>query len=387
MNRPAVAIEPRPEVLTLAPYVPGLSADEAPRRAGKPVIKLASNENPLGPSPRAIQAAADALAGAHRYPRPLATDLREALARRHGVRPDQVLVTNGSDELLRLLAETYVRPGDRVVVARPTFSVYARSVQLMGARVDEVPVTGDGAMDLAAMADACSAAGDRPPARLVFLCRPNNPTGGVFSEDAFARFVESLPEGCLVVLDEAYKEFDETPFNGPDWLDRCPSLVVVRTFSKVYGLGGLRLGYGLAAPAIWQPVLTVRDPFSVNLIAQAAGLAALEDHEHVARSVELAREGRRFLAGLAGELGLRVYPSHGNFVLFDLGRDAEAVHQALLEHGVIVRPATSFGLTTCIRVTCGLPEENRRFAGALRAVLAAGIGGVPSRQNEGGAVQ
>ncbi|HEX6987837.1 MAG TPA: aminotransferase class I/II-fold pyridoxal phosphate-dependent enzyme [Bacillota bacterium] len=390
-------VEPRPEAAAVPPYVPGMSADELARRIGRPVIKLASNENPLGPSPLAVQAAAAALAGAHRYPHPLAGDLREALAALHRVCPEQVLVANGSDEVIRLLAETYLRPGDRVVVARPGFSAYGRAARLMGARVDEVDVTADGAPDLPAMAAACRGeagcggegrgdsgsggagggdnphgAGGRGAARMVFLCRPNNPTGGVFDEDAFAAFVEEIPQGCLVVLDEAYKEFDDTPFNGIDWLDRCPGLVVVRTFSKVYGLGGLRLGYGIAAEAIWRPVLTIRDPFSVNSIAQAAGLAALSDHEHLARSLELARQGRQFLSRLAADLGLRAYPSQANFVLIDVGRDAQAVHAALLEHGIIVRPTTSFGLPTCIRVTCGLPEENRRFAEALRAVLAAG---------------
>lgn len=367
-------VPPRPEVEGLTPYVAGMSAEELTRRTGRPAVKLASNENPLGPSPEAVRAAGQVLAGLHRYPAVLADDLREALARHHGVSPQQVLVTNGSDELLRLLAETYIRAGDRVVVPHPSFSVYSRVARLMGARVQQVPLNAGGAMDLPAMAAAAQGGDGVPPARVIFLCRPNNPTGGVFGAKDFARFVEAVPAGCLVVLDEAYKEFDDTPFNGPDWLDRCPGLVVARTFSKVYGLGGLRLGYGLAAEAVWRPVLAVRDPFSVNAVAQAAGLAALADREHVARSVELAREGRQFLTQLATELGLRAYPSQGNFVLIDVGRDAEAVHRALLEHGVIVRPGTSFGLPTCIRVTCGLPEENRRFAEALRAVLHQGDG-------------
>ena len=360
-----MTIEPRPGILDIAPYVGGESKAAGANR----VIRLASNENPLGPSPRAVQAAVDALAGAHRYPRPLADELRAALAARHRLRPEQVLVTNGSDELLRLLAETYLRPGDRVVVPHPSFSVYGRVAQLMGARIEAVPLARDGGMDLPAMAAACQGAGGRDPARIVFLCRPNNPTGGVFGAEAFAAFLAAVPGSCLIVLDEAYQEFDDTDFNGLDWLDRSPSLIVARTFSKVYGLSGLRLGWGAAAEAVWQPVLKVRDPFSVNVVAQAAGLAALGDPEHVARSVELAREGRDFLRRAASELGLRVWPSQGNFVLIDVARDADEVQSALLAHGVIVRSASGFGVPTAIRVSCGLPEENRRFAEALRAVL------------------
>lgn len=363
--------EPRPEILQMTPYTPGKPIAEVQRELGlTEVIKLASNENPLGPSPKAIEAAARALQEAHIYPEATAPQLREALARRFGLTPDWVLVSNGSDEVFRLLAETYVRPGDKVVIPKESFAIYTSVAKLMGAQVELVPLTPSGTMDLPAMAAAARGeTGAKAHARLVFLASPHNPTGGTIGAQDFRNFMEQVPPDTLVVLDEAYKEFDPSDFQGPGQLSSYDNLVVSRTFSKAYGLAGIRLGYGLANPGIWQPVLTARDPFSVNLVAQAAGLAALEDKEFLERSVTLAAEGRQFFKELAGELGLVIYESAANFVLLDLKRDSMPVYTALLHQGVIVRPTASFGLPTCIRVTCGLPWQNERFAQALRQVL------------------
>ncbi|MFO7173170.1 MAG: histidinol-phosphate transaminase [Bacillota bacterium] len=363
-------IPARPEVAAIPPYVPGLSPGEVMRELGiADVVKLASNENPLGPSPLAVAAAARAAAQGHLYPEGTAPSLRRALAAAWGLEPDWFIVGNGSDEVFRLLAEAYLRPGDRVVVPTPGFAAYTIVARLMGAAVEPVPLDPAGAMDLAAMAAVAAGTGDRPPARLVFLTRPNNPTGGVFSAEAFARFLAAVPPETLVVLDEAYREYDSTPFDTRGFVLAHPHLVVTRTFSKVYGLAGFRVGYGVGRPEVLAPLFAIRDPFSVSLIAQAAAEAALADAEHLRRSVALAREGREFLYGLCRELGLRHWPSEANFVLIDLGRPAAPVHEALLRRGVIVRPAASFGLPTCIRVTVGTPEQNQRFAAALRAVL------------------
>lgn len=355
----------------MKPYVPGKPIEEVQRQLGlTDVVKLASNENPLGPSPLAIAAAREALEKVHLYPQATAPELQAALAARFKVSPEAVLVANGSDEVFRLLAETYLRPGEKVVIPKQSFAIYESVSLLMGAHVEHVPLTEDGIMDLPAMAAAARGDSGLPaPARLIFLGRPHNPTGGVFDADAFTQFMHSIPPETIVVLDEAYKEFDPSGFHGPDWLSKFSNLVVSRTFSKAYGLAGLRLGYGLADPAIWEPVFTVRDPFSVNSVAQAAGLAALNDHDFLQRSISLAAAGRAFLTRLAGELGLRAYASGANFVLIDLHRDSMPVYQELLRRGVIVRPTASFGFPTCIRVTCGLAWQNERFAEALRQVL------------------
>lgn len=366
-----MAIPPRPEVGQMTPYIPGKSVAEVVRELGiSDVIKLASNENPLGPSPRALAAAAEAAARGHIYPEGSSPELRRDLAARWELDPDWFFVGNGSDEVFRLLAETYLHPGDRVVVPTPGFSTYSAVAQLMGARPEPVPVNPEGGMDLPAMAAAAQPRAGAPAARMVFLCRPNNPTGGIFPAGAFQDFMQALPAQTLVVLDEAYREFDSSPFKSRNFFPDYPNLIISRTFSKVYGLAGFRVGYGVGRPELWAPLYTVRDPFSVNLIGQAAARAALADTEHLRRSVELVESGREFLYGLCRELGLRYWPSAANFVLMDLGRPAAPVHEALLRRGIIIRPAGSFGLPTCIRVTIGTGDQNRRFAEALKSVLA-----------------
>ncbi|MFZ5825433.1 MAG: pyridoxal phosphate-dependent aminotransferase, partial [Bacillota bacterium] len=242
----------RPEVLRLQPYIPGKPVSEVKRELGlADVVKLASNENPLGPSPLAAEAAREAALAAHIYPEPTAPALRQALAGLTGLPPDWIFVGHGSDEILRLLAASYVRAGDRAVVPECSFPNYRAVASLFGAQVKGVPLAGE-TMDLDAMADAS------PGARLIFLCRPNNPTGAVFPEDAFRRFMERVEPGTLVLVDQAYHEYDTSPFDSLALLERYPNLILTRTFSKAYGLAGLRIGYGLARPEIWSPLLTVR---------------------------------------------------------------------------------------------------------------------------------
>ncbi len=356
----------RPEIANMKPYVPGKPMAEVRRELGlDDVVKLASNENPLGPSPLALQAARSALPGSHLYPEGSSPDLRAALADRWGVAPDWVLVGNGSDEIFRVLSLVYIRPGDHVVIPAPSFSVYTSDTQLTGGVPVTVPVR-DGAMDLPAMAGAAV----QNQARLVYLCRPNNPTGGVFAAADFPAFMAQVPPETLVVLDEAYHEYDSTGFDCRPYLDQYPNLVVTRTFSKIYGLAGLRIGYGVGRPEVWAPLQTAREPFSVNMIGQVAALAALTDEAHLAASKALNQAGKSFLYGLFRELGLPADPTEANFILVDLQREAGPVQRALLRHGVIVRDTGSFGLPTCIRVTVGTEAENRRFAAALRTVLA-----------------
>lgn len=355
----------RPEIAAMTPYVPGKPTAEVKRELGlSDVIKLASNENPLGPSPLAVAAAGAALSECHIYPEGLSPDLRAALAAHWGVPPEWVLVGNGSDEIIRLLTLAYLCPGDRAVVPAPSFSVYTSDAQLAGAVPVPVALKA-GAMDLPAMAAAVHEHG----ARMVFLCRPNNPTGGVFAAADLPAFLARIPADTLVVLDEAYHEYDTTGCDCRPGLDQYPNLVVTRTFSKIYGLAGLRVGYGVGRPEVWAPVQTIREPFSVNLIGQAAARAALGDAAHVAASVQINQAGKAYLYGVFQELGLYAYPTEANFVLVDLQRDAATVQKALLLQGVIVRACGSFGLPTCIRVTIGTRPQNERFAAALRTVL------------------
>jgi histidinol-phosphate aminotransferase len=365
---------PRPELSRLQPYVPGRPIREVQEAFGlQQVIKLASNENPLGPSPLAVAAMQAALTEAHLYPEATAPVLRAALGAKLGVEPNWLLVGNGSDSLIRLLCLAYVRPGDRVVAPGCSFPSYRNFAVTAGAEVVEVPLI-DEAMDLVGMAKAVlgvaadPVVGQSEPARVVFLCRPNNPTGAVFPEVAFRDFLAQVPAETLVVVDEAYKEYDTTAFDSLGLLQAYPNLVLLRTFSKIYGLGGVRVGYGIAHPAIWQPCLTVREPFGVSSLAQAAALGALADDAHVARSLQVNAAGKFALTKACAALGLTWVPSETNFLFIDLGRPAAPVYEALMARGVIVRPVG--GRPTCIRVTIGLPDETQAFIEALRAVLA-----------------
>lgn len=355
----------RPEVLELKPYVPGKPIAEVQREFGlADIVKLASNENPLGPSPLAVEAMRATAGQMHLYPESTAPELREALARHVGLAPDWVMIGNGTDELLKLLPAAYIRPGDRVVVPGCSFPNYRTFSQLFGAVVDEVPLVGE-TMDLEAMARLA------PGARIIFLCRPNNPTGAVFPEDAFRRFMAAVEPETLVLIDEAYHEFDESEFDSMGLLQQFPNLIVTRTFSKAYGLCGLRVGYGMARPEIWKPLLLVREPFSVNAMSQAAALAALQDGHHLEVTIANNRAGMAYLAQVCGDLGITYVPSQANFLLIDLGRPAAPVFDYLLRHGVIVRPMAGAGRPTCLRVTVGTPRENERFATILREALQA----------------
>jgi histidinol-phosphate aminotransferase len=359
----------RPEVLRLKPYVPGRLMADVKREYGlTDVVKLASNENPLGPSPRAVEAVRLAAAEAHIYPEGSARVLRQALGARHGLPEDWIMAGNGSDEILKLLAAAYVRAGDRVIVPGCSFPNYRAVSELFGAVADEVPLKHH-TMDLEAMAQLA------PGARFIFLCSPNNPTGAVFSEEAFRAFMEAVPGETLVLVDQAYHEFDES---GGDWLAllrQHPNLILTRTFSKAHGLAALRVGYGLARPELWHPLYLVREPFTINALAQAAALAALDDRAHLEATLQNNRRGKAFLVGVCEVLGLGYIPTEANFLMIDLGRPAASVFEGLLKHGVIVRPGGGFGRPTCIRVTVGTPEQNERFAAAVREVL--GVQGTP----------
>jgi histidinol-phosphate aminotransferase len=350
------------DIQSLSPYVPGKPIEELQRELGLArVIKLASNENPLGPSPKALSVLADAAKTLHRYPDGGGFRLRTALADRWKVSLDQVILGNGSDEIIGLLARAFLSPGDEAVMADNTFVIYKMEVTAAHGVPVIVPLR-DGRHDLAAMARAIT-----PRTKLLFVCNPNNPTGTMVSATEIDALMAKVPAHVIVVFDEAYCEYARDP-QFPDslgYVRRGCHAIVLRTFSKIYGLAGLRIGYGVTTAEISGYLNRVRPPFNANSLAQRAALAALGDEEHVARSRAM---NQTEMAGVRDgliALGLHPLPSEANFLYFDAGRDGRALFEALLREGVIVRHIEG----NYVRVTIGLPEENRQFLQALKQVL------------------
>jgi histidinol-phosphate aminotransferase len=353
-------------ILGIEPYEPGKPIEELERELGiHDAIKLASNENPLPPSARVQQAVITALSVLNRYPDGSGFYLRQALAKKHGVTPDQVVLGNGSNELIELLVRTFVRPGDEAVVPHPSFVVYPMIVQAAGG-IRVMVMLKDYRLDLEAMVRAIT-----PMTKLVFIANPNNPTATIVTADEVERFMSRVPERTIVVFDEAYIEFAQGP-DFPDalgYMKQGRKVAVLRTFSKAASLAGLRIGYAVADPDAVALMNRIRQPFNVNSLGQVAALAALEDEGHVLECVRMIEAGRHFLYDEFRALGLSYVPSRANFVLVDVGRSAAAIYKKLLHEGVIVRPMTPFGMDTALRVSVGTPEENRRLVKALQAVL------------------
>ncbi len=354
-------------ILSIPPYVPGKPVEELERELGvEQAVKMASNENPLGPSPMAMKAVQDHLRSAHVYPESSAPELRKALAVRAGLSAESVILGNGSDEIMQFAAHVFVRPGDEAVMGANAFSMYRIVVEAFGGIPVRVPLK-QHMSDLVAMAAAVT-----ERTRLVFLAIPNSPTGTIVSRKEFDTFVGMLPqEGLLLVVDEAYREYVRDPDCpvGLDYLNGKLPVLVLRTFSKAYGLAGLRVGYGMAQEWIIELLNRVRPPFNVNAAAQAAALAALDDEEHLQRTLRATHEGMEYLVRELNALGLEVIPSEANFVSFCMNNDARPVYEALLKEGVIVRHLGSFGMPDCIRVTVGIESENERFVQALKRIL------------------
>ncbi|NWL78682.1 histidinol-phosphate transaminase [Pseudomonas taiwanensis] len=361
----------QPGVQKLSPYVPGKPVDELAREldldpAG--IVKLASNENPLGPSPKALEAIRNELAELTRYPDGNGFELKRRLAERCGVTPTQVTLGNGSNDILDLVARAYLAPGLNAVFSEHAFAVYPIATQAVGAAGKVVPAK-DFGHDLPAMLAAIDA-----NTRVVFIANPNNPTGTWFGPAALEDFLAKVPESVLVVLDEAYIEYaegEELP-DGLNYLARYPNLLVSRTFSKAYGLASLRVGYGLSSAQVADVLNRVRQPFNVNSLALAAACAALDDAEYLAESRRVNDAGMIQLEEGFRALGLSWIPSKGNFIAVDFGRDAAPINQGLLREGVILRPVAGYGMPTFLRVSIGLPAENTRCLEALAKVLGRG---------------
>jgi histidinol-phosphate aminotransferase len=355
-------------ILDIHPYQPGKPIEELERELGIPgAVKLASNENPFPPPPGVLEALRKALSGLHRYPDGSGYYLRQALAKKHGVSPESIVLGNGSNELIELLARAFVRHGEEVVLPHPSFVVYPSIVQAVGGTRVVVTLK-EHRIDLSKMRRAITAL-----TKMVFIANPNNPTGTIVTAEEVEKFLDKVPDHVIVVFDEAYYDFAA----GPDFPDTLGHLrhgkrvVVLRTFSEMASLAGLRVGYAVADPDCIALVNRIRQPFNVNTLAQVAALAALGDESHVQRSVEAVREGARSLAAALTALGVRHVPSRANFILAEFD-DATLVYEQLLKLGVIVRPMTSFGLERALRITVGTPEENARLVEALRTVFGKG---------------
>jgi len=353
-------------IMSLKPYAAGKPLEELEREYGiTDAVKLASNENPLGPSPLAIKAIQQAVKGLHRYPDGGSYYLRERISKYLGVKKDNIIFGNGSDDIIAMLARVLLQPGDEAVLPRPSFLFYEIMIRSSGARPVEVALK-EGLTDLDSMLDHIG-----PKTRLIFLTNPHNPTGTLVTKEALDEFVRAIPADVALVIDEAYIEFVREP-NCPKSLDYLASgktVVGLRTFSKAYGLAGLRIGYGLMSPFLAEILNRIRQPFNVNSLAQAAAIAALDDRAFLQKTVKLVSEELAFIyAGLEAR-GIEYLKSQANFLLIKVGKDANKVFENLLRLGVIVRSMTSYGYPDCIRVNVGLHDENVRMLEALDKVL------------------
>ncbi|NQT00180.1 MAG: histidinol-phosphate transaminase [Candidatus Omnitrophica bacterium] len=358
----------RKDILKIKPYLPGRPIDEVKRSLKlKRVIKLASNENALGPSPKAIQAIKRALSGVNRYPDGDCFYLKQKLARKLRLSPKNLIFGCGSDELIVLAVRAFVNKNDEVVIARPTFLIYELVSRIAGAKIKFVPLK-DLRYDLVGMKKAISSR-----TKIVFIANPDNPTGTYVSKNELDSFLRGLPKDLIVFIDEAYYELvakRDFP-NSLRYINKG-NVIVARTFSKAYGLSGLRIGYGLSSPRLIDYMNRVREPFNVNSLAQVAALAALDDSRHLARTRRLLSRGKAYLYKNLRELNLSYIESVTNFVLIDAGKGAERIYQQLMKKGVIVRHMRVWGMNNFIRVTVGTMPENRRFIAALKQTMPGG---------------
>lgn len=356
----------RKNILKIPPYVPGKPIEEVEKEFGKKRwVKLASNENLLGPSPKAVEAIKKELPKIHFYPEGPCTLLKQALAKKFSLPKESIVISNGADNLILMIACAFVNEGEEVIMADPTFPVYHNVTWIMGGRTIRVRLK-DYTHDLEGMGRKVS-----KKTKLIFICNPNNPTGTFVSKKVLDPFLLGLPPRVIVVLDEAYREFVDAPDfpDGIDYVKEGKQVILLRTFSKVYGLAGLRIGYALGREDLIHCLNQVRDPFPVHRLAQVAAVAALGDKTHAKRTIQMVREGRTYLSRELERMGLDCIPSQANFIFVDFKRDGEEIFQSLLKEGIIIRPGKIWGYPTCGRVTIGRMSDNKRFIHTLRKIL------------------
>lgn len=358
----------KPYLKNLKPYPPGKTIDEIRKELGitGPIYKFNSNENPLGPSPKVIRLIKNLAKEVHLYPEASYKDLKIALANLWRVDQENIVLGNGSNEILELVCKALLNLEDEVIVSHPSFLMYEKFAKIYGAKLIEVSLTSDNKHDLTKILEKLSS-----KTRVIFLDHPNNPTGSVIRRKEWYKFFEALPKDVLVVIDEAYGEFiddKEVPL-GIEFLNQGFSVLVLRTFSKAYGLAGLRLGYGIASRELAKLLDSVRQPFNINLIAYRAGLAALEDTAHLKKTITLVKKGRNYLTKHLSRLGFKVYPSQANFIMVDFGEKCEFLYKNLLSQGILLRPLSAYGFSTCLRITIGKPGENRFLVKSIEKLI------------------
>ncbi|MDH5357185.1 MAG: histidinol-phosphate transaminase [Gammaproteobacteria bacterium] len=354
-------------ITELQPYVPGKPIEELQRELGiTDIVKLASNENPLGPSETVLSAISNASQDITRYPDGNGFILKSALAEKYHLNTDQITLGNGSNDVLELIARAFVSPDDEVIYSQYAFAVYPLVTQAIGAKAIIAPAR-DYGHDLQAMSILISS-----NTKLIFIANPNNPTGSSLAGDELEAFISQVPEDTLVVLDEAYVEYGDEQVNTISWLAKYSNLIITRTFSKAYGLAGLRVGYALSHPDVADLLNRIRQPFNVNSLALVAATTALNDDAYIAQTKQINEAGMAQLTAGFEALGLCYIPSKGNFITVDVQRNGNDVFQALLEQGVIVRPVGNYGLPQHLRVSIGLQKENQRFLDALVNTLGQG---------------
>jgi histidinol-phosphate aminotransferase len=359
-------------IRALSTYVPGKPVRQAERESGIRCIKMASNENPFGPSPLAIAAIRQAANGTNFYPDNDATDLRVALAEHHGIQPEQVLVTDGSTALIDITARTLLAPGLNAITSQRSFIVYSLVTRSAGGRLIEVPMRDD-CFDLDAVAAAIT-----PETRVVYIANPNNPTGTMFFADVLDRFIPRVPGDVMVVLDEAYSDYAEFHARQASQLysrsieyvkEGRQNVIVLRTFSKAHGLAGLRVGYGIGDPQLLRYFAQVRTAFSVSVVGEAGAIAALKDDAHIRLSVERNAEGVEYLTPRLQEMGFRVVPTSANFIYLETSEDPTQLGRRIQNEGCIVRSLAPWGIPNALRISVGTPEENRILVDALSRAL------------------
>lgn len=361
-----------PGVQKLKPYIPGKPISELERELGiDNIIKLASNENPLGPSPKAMAAIKDLLPELALYPDGNGFELKKALAEKHQVNMDQITLGNGSNDVLVLLAEAFLTAAHNAIYSQYSFAVYPIAIQAIGATHKMIPALGWDSesplgCDLAAMAAAID-----DQTQMIFIANPNNPTGSFLSQQALYKFIQQVPENVIVVLDEAYLEYalESQRVDGSLWLNEFDNLVITRTFSKAYGLAGLRVGYSLSHPDIANVLNRIRQPFNVNTLALKAAQAAIDDGDFIKQSMAVNAQGLSQLAACCDDLNLRYVPSKGNFLLVDFQQEAMPIYEHLLHNGIITRPVANYGLATSLRITIGTQQQMQRLIKLLPTAL------------------
>ena len=361
-------VVPQSGLNEIQPYKPGKPIEEVQKQFGiTDVIKLASNENQLGASPFAVAAIQKAISQINLYPDAQSYDLRLALAGKLGISHEEIAITNGADGLILEVCMAYLDENDEVVTSMTSFPMYDIYTKVMRAKLIKTPLTSDYGLDLNAMLGAIT-----KKTKMIFVCNPNNPTGTILLADEIDQFIKAVPENILIVLDEAYLEFVESDYF-PDSIQYIhqsrPNILIMRTFSKAYGLAGIRIGYGLGMRDLLIPLNTIKEPFAVNRLAQVAGIAALEDTAFVRKTVEITKAGREYFYKEFARLGLFVVPSHTNFVLVDLGAAAGFIVNKLMENGVIIRPGKGYNLPTFARITVGNKDQNTRLITLLEQLL------------------